>query len=349
VKLKIAFAAALGILVLILTSAARTPNAISLRSAVGDSGILISTAVDPAFFVEPAYSETISEQFNMIEPEWNTMFCSLQPSEGHFNFGPADRVVDFALARGMKVHGHPLVWNPFMPAWVAGKTPAQLSAIIHNHIAKVLGHFKGKISEWNVVNEAFDVDGSMNWSLFYDKPGIGFKGKGTGYVEQMFRWAREADPSAKLFYNDIGADELNPKSDAIYRMVIDFKKRGVPIDGVGFQMHVGLGGFDFKSVAANLARFTALGVEVQITELDVAIPQHSFFGELRQARVYRDAVNVCKATRGCTAIQIWGFTDKHSWIPKATRGQAGDALPFDPTYHPKAAYFAMLKALEVKQ
>ena len=125
------------------------------------------------------------------------------------------------------------------------------------------------------MNEALDEQGCVKDSLWYNLPGIGLSEKGTAYVEQAFRWAHEADPQALLFYNDVEGEGLNRKSDAIYAMVKDFKRRGVPIDGVGLQLHISQLDLDTAAIAANIARLTALGVQIHITELDVSLPLDS--------------------------------------------------------------------------
>jgi GH35 family endo-1,4-beta-xylanase len=156
-------------------------------------------------------------------------------------------------------------------------------------------------------------------SPWYNQPGIGLPDKDPAYVEQAFRWAHEADPRALLFYNENGGEGLNQKSDAIYATVKDFKHRGVLIDGVGLQMHIAEPGFDTNALAVNVTRLTRLGLQVHITELDVALPQ-DFSGAvrnedlIRQADVYRRMVRACLQSQGCTAIQAWGFTDKYSRI-----------------------------------
>ena len=133
-------------------------------------------------------------------------------------------------------------------------------------------HYAGQVFAWDVINEALDENGHLRDSPWYNQPGIGLAGKGTAYIEQVFRWAREADPHALLFYNEAQGEGLNRKSDAIYAMVKDFRRRGVPIDGVGLQMHISRLDLDTAAIAANIARLTALGVQVHITELDVSLP-----------------------------------------------------------------------------
>jgi endo-1,4-beta-xylanase len=215
-------------------------------------------------------------------------------------------------------------------------------------------HYAGQVFAWDVVNEAMDENGRVKDSPWFNLPGIGLSQRGTAYVEQAFRWAHEADPKALLFYNDNGGEGLNRKSDAIYAMVKDFKHRGVPIDGVGLQMHISQLDVDTAAIAANIARLTALGVQVHITELDVSLPLDSS-GLARnedlahQAEVYRGVVRACLQNAGCTAIQTWGFTDKYSWIGSHSHGARGAALPFDRAYKPKAAYNAMLDEISVKR
>jgi len=224
--------------------------------------------------------------------------------------------------------------------------PAQLNDLLHEHVAKVVTRYRGRVFAWDVVNEAFDEGGALKTSIWYNRPGIGLVGKSTAYIEQAFRWAHEADPQALLFYNDNGAETANTKSDAIYAMVKDLKARGVPIDGVGMQMHIFDLQADAEGISSNIARFTGLGVQVHITEMDVALPVdaagHASASDLaRQADIYRAIASACFVHAGCTAIQTWGFTDKYSWIGWKTKGAKGNALLFDRYYAPKPAFAAL--------
>ena len=147
------------------------------------------------------------------------------------------------------------------------------------------------------------------------------------YVAQCFRWAHEADPQALLFYNEAEADGVNKKSDAVYGLIRDFKREGVPIDGVGLQMHIEKPP-DVASISANIARFTALGVQVHITEMDVLLPVDANGNATpadlqRQADIYRQIAEACLSHPGCTAIQTWGFTDKYSWISSHSKNTRG--------------------------
>jgi endo-1,4-beta-xylanase len=352
-----------------LAATAVTPS-ITLRQAADPLHLLVGAAVRPSLFSEAAYSETLSREFNMVEPEDAMKWWTVRQNAGSLDFHEGDEVVRFAQAHGMKVRGHCLVWDHNNPDWLAQGhfAPAQLSHLLQEHIATVMKHYAGQVFAWDVVNEALDENGQLKDSPWYNQPGIGLADHGPAYIEQAFRWAREADPQALLFYNENGGEGLNRKSDAIYAMVKDFKLRGVPIDGVGLQMHVAEPDLvhpehDTAALAANIARLTALGLQVHITELDVSLPLDSG-GPVtnnvrnnkaraddlrRQAEVYRGVVRACLQSPGCTAIQTWGFTDKYSWIGSHSHGTRGAALPFDRAYKPKPAYDAMLEEISAKK
>jgi len=288
----------------------------------------------------------------MVEAEDAMKWWVIHPSVDQFDFRQADEVIRFAQAHEMKVRGHCLVWDHTNPEWLAkGRfTSAELSHLLEEHITTVMKHYAGQVFVWDVVNEGLDENGRVRSSIWSDQPGIGLADKGTAYIEQAFRWAHHADPHALLFYNDAEGEVLNRKSDAIYAMVKDFRNRGVPIDGVGLQLHVPNLELDTASLAANIQRLSRLGVQIHITELDVSLPLQS--GNLardqdlqRQAEIYRNVVRACRQSARCTAIQTWGLTDKYSWIGSHSHGTRGAALLFDRTYSPKPAYDAMLEEL----
>jgi endo-1,4-beta-xylanase len=326
---------------------------LSLRNAADRAGVLVGTAIRPAQLSEVAYATTMSREFNMVEPEDAMKWWVVRRNQDTFDFSPGDEVVRFAQAHGIKVRGHCLLWARDNPEWLAQGhfTPAHLSDLLHDHIAHVMKHYARQVFAWDVVNEALDENGDVRDSIWYNRPGIGFAGKGTRYVEQAFRWAHKADPHALLFYNEVEGEGLNRKSDAIYDMVRDFKRRGVPIDGVGLQLHISKLDIDVAGLEANIARLAALGVQVHITELDVSVPlnpEEELVNKddlIGQAQIYRSVVRACLQTSGCSAIQTWGFTDKYSWIGSSSHGSRGMALPLDRAYRPKPAYSAILEEL----
>lgn len=348
----------------------------TMREAAQHSGMLIGAAVRPAQLSEPDYAATLAREFNMLEPEDALKWEVLRPDPQSFDFHQADQVVDFAARHNMKVRGHTLAWHRQNPAWLTNGhyTPDQLSKLLETHIKTVVGHYRGKIFAWDVANEAFDEGnraGQLRSTIWYDQPGIvvatsheprasriparsELAARGSqqpySYLAQCFRWAHEADPKALLFYNEAEAEEINRKSDAIYAMVRDFQHHGVPIDGVGLQMHISKPPPDIASLSSNIARFTALSLQVHITEMDVSLSvdangNASADDLQQQANIYRQIAEACLAHPGCTAIQTWGFTDKYSWIGSHSRKTRGAALPFDRNYQPKPAYEALRDAL----
>lgn len=327
----------------------------SLREAAQVIGFLIGAAVRPAQLAEAPYASALAREFNMLEPEDALKWEVVHPQPQSFNFSQADQIVDFATRHNMKIRGHTLVWHQQNPKWLTGGnySPDELAQILEQHIKNVVGRYRGKIFAWDVVNEAYDElhPGELRSTIWRDRPGIGLAANGTLYIEHCFRWAHDADPNALMFYNEAEAENINPKSDAIYAMVRDFQRHGVPIDGVGFQMHVENIRADIPSISANIKRFTELGIQVQITEMDVALPVDVNGNPLAhdlqlQAEIYQQIASVCLSHPGCTAIQTWGFTDKYSWIGSHSKHTQGAALLFDSKYRPKPAYEALRLALK---
>jgi endo-1,4-beta-xylanase len=333
------------------TAAAPSPNA-TLRELAAAHHITIGAAAASKFLVEADYAAILGSEFSQLQAENEMKFGPIHPrpdtDPNPYDFKGGDSLVAFAQSHNMVVRGHTLVWHDQVPDWVSkgGYSPAQLAEILHGHINTVMKHYASKVYAWDVVNEAFNDNGTMRHTTWYDKPGIG-AGKGTEYVEQALRWAREADPGAKLFYNDFDAEVVNRKSDAIYAMAKDFKTRGVPLDGIGFQNHISLKFDDpakLASYAQNLERFAKLGLELHITELDIRLADSSAASLAAQAKLYGEITTVCVQQPACKLIQTWGVTDKQSWIPLYYKG-LGWALLWDDKYQKKPAYEAVHNAL----
>lgn len=287
------------------------------------------------------YQDIARREFNILTPENAMKWNAIHPLQATYSFGPADRHVAFARANNMQVHGHALVWHNQNPGWLAGGawTEAALTEVLNDHVDTVMGHYRGQVLVWDVVNEAFGDDGEF-------RPSLWFNTIGEDYIELAFRRARAADPDARLIYNDYNIETIGAKSDAVYGLVSDFKSRGVPIDGVGFQMHLtGGGGLDMQDFVKNMQRFSDLDLEIYITEMDVRYNTPISEEQLSvQAAIYRDVLNRCLAQPACKALQVWGVTDKYSWVPQFFDGE-GEALIFDADYRPKPAYFALKSEL----
>ncbi|NGN69020.1 endo-1,4-beta-xylanase [Streptomyces sp. A7024] len=308
----------------VLTFSPSAQAAETLGAAAAESGRYFGAAVAP-HLGEADYESTLNREFSSVVAENAMKWDATEPSQNQFTFSGGDELVDYAQQHGKSVRGHTLVWHAQQPGWVQGLTGDSLRQAMRNHITKVAGHYAGKIDSWDVVNEAFEGDGSRRQSNLQ-------KQLGDGWIEDAFRTAKAADPDAKLCYNDYSTDGINAKSDAIYRMVQDFQARGVPIDCVGFQSHLSSNS-DLGTYRQNLQRFADLGVHVQITELDVG------GSGAAQANVYRQVTEACVAVARCNGITVWGVTDKYSWRAQET------PLLFNGSYQKKEAYDAVLAAL----
>jgi endo-1,4-beta-xylanase len=289
-----------------------------------------------------------------VEPEDAMKWWVLRPTRAAFDFKQGDAIIQFAQAHAMKVRGHCLLWGRNNPKWLTngGFTPAQLSGLAREHVQTVVHHYAGQVFAWDVVNEALDENGEPRDTIWNSGLGAATRARRMEYIEQAFRWAHAADPNALLFYTEAEAEALGRKSDAVYSMLKDFRARGVPVHGVGLQMHVSNLTVDEDAVAANIARLTKLGLQVHITELDVALPvdadgdARDASGVEQQGGIYAKIVHACLKSAGCTAIQTWGFSDKYSWIGSSSHHTRGCALPFDRNYQKKPAYDSLLKALQ---
>jgi endo-1,4-beta-xylanase len=331
------------------TGTTNPPPTSTLRQAATAHNLYVGAAADSQYLGDANYAATLGTEYSQLQAENEMKFGIIHPGVSTYDFTGADALVAFAQAHTMVVRGHTLVWHNQVPSWVTSGnyTAPQLSTILQGHILTVMGHYAGKVYGWDVVNEAFNDDGTIRDTIWYDQPGIGFAGMGTQYIEQALNWAHFADPNAKLYYNDYNDETMNLKSDAIYAMAQDFKTRGVPLDGIGFQFHVDLA-FDnpgnLASVTSNFQRFAALGMEIHITELDIRLQDSSPASLAAQAKLYGELATICVQQPACKVFQTWGFTDKYSWIPGFYPGW-GWALPFDLNYQKKPAYTSILNAM----
>jgi endo-1,4-beta-xylanase len=315
----------------------------TLRSLAKKRGLLVGVAVDPrALRDEPAYRDTIAREYDVCVGENAFKFANVHPARDRYTFESADAIAAFARSHGMKLRGHTLVWHNQLAPWVAsaGLTRDSAIAVMREHIAAVAGRYRGRVVAWDVVNEAVAEDGSgLRQKSFWHET------IGPDFIDMAFRFARDADPTALLYYNDYENEGMDRKSDAVYELVRGLKARGVPIDGVGWQMHVENGFRISDAERTNARRLAALGLQLSVTELDVRTKLPATPESLAtQAATYRDIVAFCCEERAFAALLTWGVTDRHSWIPGWYPG-LGAALPFDERYAPKPAYAAIRDAL----
>lgn len=339
----------------------------SLRALGLRHDLYIGTAVDMAALddaADPQYRRLVASEFSTVTAENVMKWESLEPTRGTYNWAPADELVDFAKRNRQLVRGHVLVWQNQLPAWLTSGVAdgsidtAELRDILRNHVTTVVRHFKGRIWQWDVVNEAVSDPWDSPPTLHYK--GFWAEHLGPGYVADAFRWARAADPKALLFYNDYNIEAFgsgNPADDKtqfVYDMAKQLRAAGVPIDGVGSQGHLGTqyGNYDTLQVAAALKKFAGLGLATAFTEVDVRsrLTDGVQAGDSEEinprlqasAANYSVLLQACLADRHCLSFTVWGFTDKHSWVPGwFSDPPEGLATIYDEQYRPKRAYQEM--------
>jgi endo-1,4-beta-xylanase len=340
---RLAVAGVLAVVALVVPTAAGATTARAeppMRSLAGAAGTGFGTAVDAAALrTDAAYRARIAREFSTVTAENAMKWESVEPTRGTYRWTDSDELLAFARQHRMRVRGHTLVWHNQLPAWLTGGTftNSELRQILRQHITTEVHHFRGRVWHWDVVNEAFDEDGTLRDTVW-------LRALGPDYLADAFRWAHAADPTARLFYNDYNIEAVGPKSDAVYALVKRLRAEGVPIHGVGFQGHETVS-WAPPTLRANLARFDALGVRTAITEADVRMTLPADGTKLQaQAAGFSALLNACLLTRRCESFTLWGFTDRYSWVPGWFAGQ-GAATPLDQNLAPKPAWSAMREDL----
>ena len=317
------------------------PTTATLRQLARHTKLEIGTAVDTSALRNDAtYRRLVATEFSSVTPENVMKWDTIHPERHRYDFTQADQLVAFAREHDQKVRGHVLVWHSQLPAWLTSRTWTrdELRSIMREHIFTVAGHYRGRIWAWDVVNEAFNDDGTL-------RDAIWLRTIGPSYIADAFRWAHQADPKAILFYNDYNVEGINAKSNAVYALLRQLERNGVPVHGFGAQGHLGTQyGFP-RDVLQNLRRFGDLGLATAITEADVRsiLPVDS--AELwAQAAGYSLMLESCLLERSCISYTVWGFTDRYQWVPGVFPGQ-GEAAIYDANYNPKPARDAMARDL----
>ncbi|GLW24999.1 beta-xylanase [Microbispora amethystogenes] len=307
-------------------SAPADAAASTLGAAAAQSGRYFGTAIASGKLGDSQYTTIANREFNMVTAENEMKIDATEPNRGQFNFSAGDRVYNWAVQNGKRVRGHTLAWYSQQPGWMQSLSGSSLRQAMIDHINGVMSHYKGKIAYWDVVNEAF-ADGNSG-----GRRDSNLQRTGNDWIEVAFRTARNADPAAKLCYNDYNIDNWSwAKTQGVYNMVKDFKQRGVPIDCVGLQSHFNSNSPYNSNYRTTISSFAALGVDVAITELDI---------QGGSAQTYASVVNDCLAVARCVGITVWGVRDSDSWL-----GANTSPLLFDGNGNKKAAYTSVLNAL----
>lgn len=305
------------------------------------SNFPIGIAVDMDFLdYDPDYERLLNQQFGQLTPGNIFKPSYLQPAEGQFYFAEADRLLAYAELNGKMLHGHTLLWHQQLPQWMEDYqgSRAQWDAMLKNHIQTVVGHFKGKLRAWDVVNEAFEEDGSLRENIWK-------KNLGASYLEKAFRYAHAADPDALLFLNDYNLALSPRKREAMFQLIADFQRRGVPIHGVGLQMHISISFPSDPEIGRCLQEAAQLGLPIHLSELDISVNPFArsleFDADLAQRQAQKAAYVLSAYQKLPEALQygitFWGLSDRDSWIPSYF-GRDDYPLLFDRDYQTKPMY-----------
>ena len=328
----------------------------TLRSLADKNNIYIGAILNSQWFgggLPGNYEQIHKTQFNIVVAENEMKFDATEPQEGRFNYGNGDKMVKYAKANGMRVRGHALAWHSQVPGWVEqkyGKNKKELLRVLKNHIDNVVGHWKGQVDEWDVVNEAIS-NNEPQWRGY----SVWYQGIGPEFIDSAFVWAHAADPNAELCYNDYNLEQgINPKAKAgfLLEQVKRWVKNGIPIHCVGSQTHVEdtttdkhfIGSPDsLRSLAKELAK---LNVKLKITELDIGFKSGINVSKSdleRQGQTFRQYLDIILEEPNADTYLIWGVSDKWSWLGGLNR-QKG--LIYDDNLQPKPAFDSIMVRLQ---
>jgi endo-1,4-beta-xylanase len=358
--------------------AAMTLRSRAIHAAARESGLkdafegdfLIGTAVNQRTLesADTTQRDLITREFNSITAENSMKWMNIHPEQDRWNWAPADQFVDFGTKHGMRIVGHTLVWHSQVPRSVfldeSGNPVSgeRLAARMENHIATVVGRYRNRIGIWDVVNEAIDED-EKGW-----RQTQWFKILGPTYMERAFQLAHDADPKAHLIYNDY--NEHNPgRRGFLVERIRDYKRRGIPVHGVGFQGHIGLDYPDLREYEASIEAIAAEGLKVHVTELEVdVLPRPSAFtgAEISAVEEYADKLNpyvnglpkeveqqqidrykrffelLLEHRDKIERVTFWGVHDGVSWKNSfPVRGRTNYPLLFDRDLNRKPVYDAV--------
>jgi endo-1,4-beta-xylanase len=331
------------------------PGTPTLQGLAAARGLRWGAAVTNAQLRDPGFRNLVTAQTGLIVPESEMKWDGLQPTPDRFNFSAPDQLLAFARDHGLAMRGHTLVWHQQLPAWVQALPARELAAALETYIGTVVGHYRGQLQSWDVVNEPIAEDGSgLRRDLWLER-------LGPGYIARALTWAHRADPKAVLVINEYGLEGDDARSarkrETFLALLRQLRREGVPLNAVGLQGHLyanGSGPTTFRSLPGFLRALAALDLDIYITELDVndrelpaAVPER----DRRVADVYAAFLAAVLPEPRLKLITGWGLSDRHTWLnrffPRAD-GLPQRPLPFDDADASKAATTAIQAALRRK-
>ena len=329
----------------------RAPNLPNppLKDLAAKHGLQLGMLIRPDRLKDKPYVAIFASQFSFATIDGPTSWDKLRPSPTKYDWAPLDSQVKFAEDHRLPVYAQHLVWDEAdsLPKWLknGNYTKQQLLDIMHKDISLTVGRYKGRVAAWTVVNEAFSrahhIYGLNDWWGEH-------LGGGTGWIDDAFRWAHQADPNAKLVLNDFSDETEGQISDEMYAYLKSAKSRGIPISGIGLQMHINAAHPPGKSaLIKNMQRFGALGFPVYITEFDInsnSVNGSDTYKAQLEARITADVVSACVESKSCASFNVFGMTDKESFFKWITRTKSRSYL-FTSRYQPRPSFYAFRNAL----
>jgi endo-1,4-beta-xylanase len=304
------------------------------------------TAIDNVVLDNKQYTDIAfnKREFNQVTPANGQKWMYIEPQRNVFNYTLGDQIIEPAKKAGQLRRCHNFVWHQQLPDWLTGQkwSKKELISILEHHIKNEAKRYKNDCYAWDVVNEAFNDNGTYRSDIWLDTIGA------PEYIELAFKFARKyTSPGTKLYYNDYGMETVNNKTLAVQALVKDFQKRKVPIDGIGLQSHFITGSSpSYQQIRDAQALYTSLGLETALTELDVrtVLPEDAA-KQAMQAKNYADAVKACVDEKRCVGVTVWDFWDTVSWVPSSFPGQ-GNATLWDAEFNKRPAYGAVVDVLK---
>lgn len=313
---------------------------LTLKSITDNNKTIGVSVLSEQLFSNNNYQSFINSEFSGITPENAMKMETINPTKGMYNFRDADEIVRWAESNKKVIRGHPIIWHRQVPSYLKNLDNNQLKEIFESHILTIVKRYQNSVFIWDIVNEAINSDGTLRKSIW-------LKHLGPDYIKDAFILAHHANPKAKLFYNDYDLTMPGPKFDSAYELIKDLLKKKIPIHGIGLQMHLRP---EFKQSEEGLRlviqKFSELGLEIHLTEIDIAIPTPSSLNDREeQARTFQFIGSVCNQFPSCTSLSLWGLNDTVSWIPSHFKG-LGEATLLDGNMNKKSTYYEFLKGLE---
>ncbi|MDG5472351.1 endo-1,4-beta-xylanase [Jeotgalibacillus sp. ET6] len=317
----------------------------SLAEHADRTGHYIGSAVrfEPAFQDEK-YQEILLREFNHLTIENEMKMAAIHPEKDRFSFDRTDELIELAEENDMEIRGHTLVWGEEIPQWVYEQAvdEERTKQVLKLHIQMLVERYKGRVNEWDVVNEAWNDDGTFRENFWY-------RMMGPSYIPLAFSWASEADPEAVLYYNDYGIEKENVKAASMFNYLNKWKREGYPIHGIGVQAHLDAAdpGISIEEMKTNFAKWGQAGFVTAVTELDIKLQN---MGEPRnerldtQAELYGDITAMCMKESSCQGVTVWGAGDAESWLI-SQESEKAEPLLFDDNWVEKPAYHAVKKSL----